>query len=128
MGALSNYLENKVLDHTLGTTAYTAPSEVYVALFTSDPGEDGSGTEVSGGAYARQSVGFDAASGGNTANSADITFPVATASWGTVSHIGLYDVATGGNLLWYGAVNTEKAIGADDQYKIPSGKLTTEID
>ena len=67
MSAASDYLENKVLDHTLATTAYTAPSAVYVGLYTSSPGDDDSGTEVSGGSYARQAGSFASASGGPTA-------------------------------------------------------------
>jgi len=96
MSALSDYLENKLLDHALGTAAYTMPT-VYVALYTSDPTDADTGTEVSGGGYARQTVTFNAASGGSASNAGDITFPQATADWGTITHIGLRDAATGGN-------------------------------
>lgn len=127
-GALSDYLENKLLDHSLGTAAYTMPSTVYVALFTADPTDANAGTEVSGGGYERQAVTFNAASGGSTSNSADVIFPVATASWGTIGWEGIYDAATGDNLLWHGAPNTAKSITTDDQYKIAAGNLTPGLD
>ena len=84
MAEFSNYLENKVLDHVLRNTSYTSPTTVYVGLYTSDPTDAGSGTEVSGGSYARQSLSVTTASGGVVTSSADVTFPQATASWGSV--------------------------------------------
>jgi len=96
---------------------------VYVALFTSDPGDDNTGTEVSGGSYARQSVTFAAPSGGATSNSGDITFPEATADWGTVSHVGIYDASTDGNLLFHGALTQAKAVYSGDQFIIKTGDL-----
>jgi hypothetical protein len=124
---LSNYLENKVLDHVLGTIAYAKPT-VYLALFTTDPTEVGTGTEVSGGAYARQTIAFNAAATGSATNSADVLFPTATASWGTITHVGLYDAATAGNMLWHGALSAGKAIGTDDQFKLGAGRLTVSMD
>jgi hypothetical protein len=85
MSAMSDYLELKVLDHVLGTTAYTMPTTVYVGLSTGSFADDNSGTELTGGSYARQSIAFDAAASGTTDNTAAVDFPVATASWGTVS-------------------------------------------
>jgi hypothetical protein len=127
MANLSNYAENKVLDHVLGTTAYTAPT-VYLALFTSDPTDASTGTEVSGGAYARQTIAFNASVNGASANTSDVLFPTATASWGTITHIGLYDASTAGNMLWHGALSASKAIGTDDQFKLGSGRLSISID
>lgn len=123
---LSNYLENKALDHVLGTTAFTMPT-VYLALFTSDPTDAGTGTEVSGGGYARQTIAFSASSGGATSNSAKVTFPVATASWGTITHIGLYDASTAGNMLWHGALSTSKAVATDDTFEIGATKLSVSL-
>lgn len=128
MPGLSNYLENKVLDHTLGTTAYTKPTAVYIALFTSDPTEAGTGAEVSGGGYARKQATFGAASGGSASNSAEVLFDVASASWGTITHVGIYDAATAGNLLWHGALSTSKAIASTDQFRLPAGNITVTID
>jgi len=127
MSALSNYLENKLLDHALGTASYTMPT-VYLALYTSDPTDADTGTEVSGGGYARQAVSFNAASGGSASNSSDITFPQATADWGTITHIGLRDASTGGNLLWYGALDVAKTINNGDTFEISAGDLVVTLD
>jgi hypothetical protein len=126
--ALSNHLENALLDHVLRGNTYTAPGSIHVALFTTDPTDADTGTEVAGNAYARQTVTFDAPSGGATANSGVVQFAVATGSWGTVTHIGLYDASTGGNLLFHGALTQSRAIGENDQFRIPAGDLTVELD
>jgi hypothetical protein len=126
--SMSDYLENALLNAVLRNTPYTSPSQVYVALFTSDPTDAGTGTEVSGGGYARQPVTFNAPSNGQVTNAADILFPVATASWGTVTHVGIYDAATGGNLLFSGALTTSKTISANDQLKIAAGSLSISLD
>ena len=86
---MSNYLENALINATLRNTTYTSPSTVYVALFTSDPTDAGSGTEVSGGSYARQSATFGAPSNGASSISSAIEFPQATGNWGTVTHFGI---------------------------------------
>jgi hypothetical protein len=127
-GSMTDYLENKVLDHTLGTTTYTKPTAVYVALFTANPSDAGGGTEVAGGAYARQTATFTASASGSTSNSADITFPVATASWGTVTAVAIYDASTAGNMLWWGTLSASKTIAQNDQFKIATGNLTISLD
>lgn len=97
---ITTYLRNKLLDHTFKNTAYTQAATVYVGLFTAAPSLAGGGTEVTGNAYARQSLSMAAASGGSQASSADITFPQPTPSaWGTVTHWGIFDALTTGNLL-----------------------------
>jgi hypothetical protein len=123
MSQMSNFLENKLVDHVLRNVAYTPPTTVYVALYTSNPTDADTGTEVSGGGYVRQAVTFTAPSDGATSNSADIVFPVATADWGTITHIGLRDAATLGNLLLYGALTVPKTIQSGDQFKILAGDL-----
>ena len=128
MAELSNYLENKLLDHVLRGTSYTSPTTVYVGLYTSDPQDDNSGTEVSGGSYARQAISVTTASGGIVTSSADVTFPQATADWGTVSHIGLLDAASSGNLLMHTGLTTSKTISTGDVLKISSGSLTASLD
>ncbi len=120
---MSDYLENKVLDHILGTTAYTMPTTVYVGLSTATFADDNSGTELSGSGYARQSITFNAAASGATDNDAAVEFPAATGSWGTVSHFGLFDASTGGNLLIHGAFTTSKTIATGDILKISAGDL-----
>lgn len=123
MSAFSNYLENAIVNATLRNTTYTSPTTVYVALFTTDPTDAGSGTEVSGGSYARQSCAFDAPSNGATANTSTITFPVATANWGTVTHFGIYDASTSGNLLYHGALTASKVINNTDQFLFNAGEI-----
>jgi hypothetical protein len=128
MAELSNYLENKLLDHVLRNVSYTSPTTVYVGLYTSDPGDGNTGTEVSGGSYARQILSVTTASGGIVTSSADVTFPQATGSWGTVSHIGLLDSLTSGNLLMHTPLTTSRAIESGDILKISTGNLTAALD
>jgi hypothetical protein len=127
--SFSNYLETKVLNHVFGGTAYTAPGTLYLGLHTSNPAEDNSGTEVStsGTAYARQTVAFTT-SGDTTSNTAAVEYPTATASYGTVSHVGVYDAPTAGNLLAYGALTISKAISTGDVLRIPAGDLDITLD
>lgn len=140
MSAMSNYLENKMVDQLFrGQTAPTT-STLYVALLTAAPSDSGGGTEVSGGAYARvavtsslanwagtQSAGSTTASsgtGGQTSNNVAITFPTPTATWGTVTHFGIYDASTGGNLLFYGALTISKTINQADTVTFPAASLS----
>ena len=128
MSAMSDYLENEILDHILGTGAYTAPTTVYVGLSTATLADDASGTELSGSGYARQSATFNAAASGTADNSAAIEFPAATASWGTVSHFGIYDAASSGNLLIHWAFTAAKLIDTGDILKISAGDLDISAD
>jgi hypothetical protein len=120
--SFSNTFETHVLNYTFTTTSVTRPTAWYLALFTSNPGEDASGTEVStsGTAYARQSATFTV-SGNTASNSAAIEFPTATASYGTVTHVGVFDASTGGNLIAYSALSTSKAVGSGDVFRVPTG-------
>lgn len=123
MSAMSDYLENEILDHILGTGAYTMPSAVYVGLSTASFNDDNSGTELTGNGYARVSATFSAAASGTTSNNAGIEFSAATGSWGSVSHFGLFDASTGGNLLIHGAFTTAKTVATGDILKIATGDL-----
>ena len=127
MAEMSNFLENALINATLRNTTYTSVATVYVSLWTSDPTDAGSGTEVTGGSYARTAVTFGAPSGGVSTNSADVTFPTATASWGTVGWIGINDASTSGNLLYHTALDTSKAIDSGDIFKIASGNLSVTL-
>ena len=127
MAEISNYLENALINGTIRGTSYTAPSTVYVGLYTSDPTDANTGTEVSGGSYARQSATFAAPSNGSSASNADITFPQATANWGTVGWIGILDASTSGNLLYHTALDAAKTIETGDIFKIASGNLTVTL-
>jgi len=120
----SNYLENAVVNHVLRNTPLTSPTTVYIALFTSDPGEAGSGTEVSGGSYARQSVAFAAPSDGVVTNSGLVTFPAATAGWGTVTHVAIFDALTSGNMLYYGPMSVSKLVSIGDVVTVAVGQLS----
>lgn len=126
-GSMTDFLENKILEHSLGKTAYAMPG-CYVALFTANPTDAGGGTEVTGGAYARQAATWAAASGGSISNNADINFPVATATWNTVTAIAIFDAAATGNMLWWGTLSTSKTINTNDQFKIATGNLTITLD
>jgi len=127
MAEFSNYLENAFINAALRATNFTAPSTVYVSLYTSNPNDDDSGTEVSGGSYARTAVTFDAPSNGVTQNSADVTFPTATGSWGTVTHVAIHDALTSGNLLFHTPLDTSKTIDSGDIFKITAGNLTVTL-
>lgn len=124
---MSNYLENAVINAVLRNTTYTSPATVYVGLFTSDPTDAGSGTEVSGGSYARVAVTFGAPSNGVSTNSAAVEFAQATGNWGTVSHIGIHDALTTGNLLFHTALDTSKTIETGDIFKIAIGSLSVTL-
>lgn len=111
---LTDAEERRLLDTSLDGT--------YLALFTADPGEGGSLTnEVSGGAYARQSAAWNAAS--TTSNTTtkvptgDITFPTASADWGAITHFGYASAATAGTLRWSGPLDVAKTILNGDTYK-----------
>ena len=112
----------------LRNQAFTPPSTLYLALYTDDPTDADTGTEVSGGGYARQSFTLTAASGGASSNSADITFPQATADWGTITHVGIRDAATGGNLLMHSALDASKTVNNGDTFKINAGDLDVTVD
>jgi hypothetical protein len=130
MAALSNHLENKVIDQLFRGQAYTFPTTLYVGLFTAAPSDTGGGTEVSGGSYARVSVtaslanwagtqasgSTTASSGtsGTTSNNIAVTFPSPTANWGSVTHVGIFDAATAGNLLIHGALTIAKTVNNGD--------------
>lgn len=127
MAEFTDFMENKIIDHMLRNQSYTPPTTVYVALFTSATDDTGGGTEVSGGSYARQAVTLSAASGGASSNSADITFPQATADWGTITHLALYDAATGGNMLMHTPLDASKTVNNGDTFKINSGDLDVTV-
>ena len=136
MSAASNYLENKVLDHILTSTSYTAPTTRYLALFTNTSGNAATNLEAgtltdeistSGTAYARQAVTFAAASSGTSATNATVTFPAATANWGTITHIAVMDASSSGNVLFWGAVTTAKTIETGDTFQVSSGNLTVSL-
>lgn len=124
MSAMSNYLELKFLDHFTGTASTSAPSAVYLGLATASIQDDASGTELSGNNYTRKAVTFASASSGSISSNAAVEFNAASGDWGTISHWGIWDAATSGNLLYHGAFTTGKAIASGDILKVASGSLT----
>lgn len=125
--SFSNYLETELLDHVFANNAYTSPSTVYVSLHTANPDEDASGTEVSGGGYVRQAGSFTVS--GNTATtSAAIEYPTATAGYGTVTHVAVWDASSSGNMLAYAALTASKTIATGDVFRIPAGDLDITLD
>ena len=127
MAEMSNYLENALINVTLRATSYTAPTTVYVALYLTDPTDADTGTECSGTSYARQSVTFGAPSNGASTNSAAVEFPQAGSSWGTITHIGLRDALTTGNLLYHTALDASKTIATGDVFRIATGSLSVTL-
>jgi len=144
MAAMSDYLENKLIDQIFRGQAYTFPSSVFIGLLTAAPSDTGGGTEVSGNAYTRVAVNTTlanfagtqgtstttASSGtsGTTSNNTTLTFPTPSASWGTVTHFGVYDANTSGNLLFFGALSISKTINSGDTVTFPAAALSIQID
>lgn len=140
MAKLSDYLEAKLLDLIYNQIAFSAPTSIYVALYTSDPTDADTGTEVSGGSYARVLV--NASAGGapewNLAvadgtrhvvdNQEDVTFPTATAAWGTITHVGIRDHITAGNLLHHGPLASSQVVGDGGIFKFLAGDLNLRLE
>jgi hypothetical protein len=127
MAEMSNYLEAALINATLRNTSYTSPAVVYLGLYTSDPTDADSGSEVTGNAYARQAITFGAPSNGVTTNTAAIEFPQATGSWGTITHIGIEDALTSGNLLYHSPLDASKTIATGDVFRIAIGSLSVTL-
>ena len=127
MAEMANYLENALINAVLRNTSYTSPATVYLALYTSDPTDADTGTEVSGNAYARQAITFGSPSNGVSTNTAAIEFPQATGSWGTVAYVGIRDASTSGNLLFHTALDASKAIATGDVFRVAIGSLSVTL-
>tara|TARA_R110000824_G_scaffold356953_2_gene544267 strand:+ start:206 stop:601 length:396 start_codon:yes stop_codon:yes gene_type:complete len=126
MAGFSDYLEDKVLNHVFGGTAYTAPGTLYVGLYTAAPTDAGGGTEVTGGSYARKSMAAMTVSGTSpteATNGAAVEFVTATGSWGTVTHVGVFDAVTTGNLLGWAALTASKTVSSGDVFRFDAGDL-----
>lgn len=129
MAALSDHSEALLLDWLMTTGSATRPTAWYVALYTAAPSDSGGGTELSGNGYSRQAVTFAAATspGGTTSNTGDITFTAAGGDWGTVTHIGIHDASSGGNLLWHGAMTASKTVADGDTLQFSTGNIDLTI-
>jgi hypothetical protein len=130
--AFADYLETEIIDHVFRNSAiFSAPANVFVALYTSATSDAGGGAEVSGGGYARVAVATSSGwtgSGGATDNAADIDFGTAAANWGTVTHVGVRDAASGGNLLVHGALTAAQTVNSGDSFKFAAGDLDISLD
>ena len=129
MAALSDYAEKLVLDYLMTAGSATRPTAWYVALYTAAPSDSGGGTEVSGNGYAREAIAFDAASSpaGTTSNNNVVSFTAVGGSWGTITHIGIFDADTGGNLLWHGGLAASKTVGDGDTLEFAIGNVDLTI-
>lgn len=127
MAEASDYLETSIINHFLRNSSVTSPTTVYVSLHSADPTDDGSGAELSGNGYARQSATFSAPSGGATSNSADITFSASGGAWSAATHAGIWDASSGGNLLFHTALDSSITLGDGDDGVISAGNLTVTI-
>lgn len=117
------YLDNNYLNLALRGVPFTPPSSVYIALYTVIPGVGGGGTEVTGGGYGRQLATFAAPVNGQVVTTADVLFPVASATWGTIVAFAFLDASSGGNMLYFGNLSTPRLVLASDQVRFPAGQL-----
>jgi len=122
----SSYVDNKLIDHLLGSATYTKPSALYVALFVGNPASGGTEVTTSGSAYARQSAAFTISTN-SASNTAAIEYPTATASWGTIDYIAIYDASTAGNQLVSAALSSAKTIASGDVLRIPASNLSVTL-
>lgn len=130
MASLTDFGERRALDGALG--GVTTAATMYAALFTAAPGEAGGGTEVSGDGYVRQTMEFGAATtdgaGVTTAaNSAEVLFPAATADWGSITHVALFDAASAGNMIWHGPLATARTILTGDQFRFAAESVVASM-
>lgn len=134
MSQMSDYLEGKILDHIFRTGSFTKPTTLAVGLFTAAPSDTGGGTEVTGGSYARASLNpLDAnwtgptAGNGYTSNAVTISFATPTAAWGTITHFGIFDATTSGNLLIWGSLAPASVVASGDTVTFQPGMLAFTI-
>ena len=129
MAALSDHAEALLLDWLMTNGSATRPTAWYVALYTAAPSDSGGGTEVSGNNYAREAVTFAAATspGGTTSNTGAVTFTASGGNWGSITHIGIHDAVSGGNLLWHGAMTASKTVNDGDTLEFSIGNIDLTI-
>lgn len=144
MAAMTDYLENKIIDWLFRGQTFTPPAGLHMGLLTAAPSDSAAGTEVSGNNYARVNLapsltnwaGTQAAASttastgtsGTTSNNSAINFPTPSGTWGTVTHFAIYDASTAGNMLFYGALTTSKTINSGDTVSFAAAALTVQID
>lgn len=129
MSALSDHAENLILNFLMTSGTATRPTAWYVALYTVAPSDSGGGTEVSGNGYSRQTVAWDTATGtgGTTDNTGAVSFTASGGNFGTIVAIGIHDASSGGNLLWHGALSTNKTVNDGDTLEFAAGAIDLTI-
>lgn len=129
MSALTDYAEKLVLDWLMTSDSVTRPSSWYIGLFTGATSEDGTGPEVSGFGYARQPVSFNPATSGSglTKNNNVIQYYCVGGDWGTITNIGIFDSATGGNMIWHGTLTATKTITDGDLLQFPVNAIELTV-
>lgn len=127
-GSLTNTYEEHVLNWVRGTSMPSAPATVYAAAFTSAPSDAAGGTEVTGGSYVRKAITFAAPSGGQIANSVQVAFDDATADWGTITAIAIFDASTAGNMIAWATLGSSKTINSGARLVIDAGAVTISLD
>ena len=142
--SMTDYLENKIVDWLIRGQTFTPPANLFISLHTAACSDSSTGTEVSGGSYARVAVtsgttnwantqnsgtGVSSGTNGTTQNLTAITFPAPTASWGTVTHFGVFDASTAGNMLVCQVLTTSKTVNNGDAApSFGAGALTIQVD
>lgn len=129
--SFSNFWENENLDHLFGKGVYTPPTNIFVGLSTANPQDDGSGLAEPAAGYARVQTSpsdWTVAANGSLTNANTITFPTSTGSWGTINYVALFDAASGGNMLAWGALTTPKVVESGKTPKFNAGALTCTQD
>lgn len=112
-------------------TPYAPIGTVYVSLHTATLNDDGTGTEVSGSAYARGTVaiaGWTVSSGGTIMNASAINFGTALASWGTITNVGIWNAASGGTLLYAGTLTASAIVNINDTFQFAGSALKITLD
>lgn len=124
MSSLSDYAETLLANFIANAQTATRPTSWYLGLFTAAPSDAGGGTELSGFGYARQAATFGAASSGVVSNTSTHTYTASGGSWGTITHYGVFDALTTGNLLWHGALTTPRTIADGESLTVAAGAFT----
>ena len=129
MAALSDYSEKLILDYLMTTGSATRPTNWYGGLYTAAPSDAGGGTELSGSGYAREAVTFAAATSGTgtTSNSGAVVFTADGGDWGSVTHMGIHDATSSGNLLWHGALAAAKTVLDGDSLEFAVGNIDLTV-
>jgi len=127
MTDMTTYLKNKLVDHALGTTTYTKPTTVHLALFSTATADAGTGTELSGNGYARLTVAFDAGVAGLADNTSAEVFTASGGDWSGATHYAIYDAATTGNMLFHAALSATKTVLNGETLTFAAGDLDVQL-